>query len=287
MELRQLTTEYEREAFSRCVEEARATRGLRFRETQRSRLGRAHLACGSLYALFENQGESDEKMIAGFRLHDLATLPQSFPKPDLSHSPARFVLEGGELWSLSRGAGRVARVAAGAIVGIRQARAMVIYAIGKPLDITQSYADLGFVRVGKLIEWPFAETVEKGKIWVQGMVIEGENLENWVRSGYEAVFQTSENCRAVRFENPFRHEPQPSSAVLRMLITAWSTLPSIGRRLSSSKPSRSLRRRRTIRRISALPTEEPALPRARRSRMRWRNSRAARTAGLLRRDWRR
>src|SRR5216683_1261814 len=170
MELRQLTTEYEREAFSRCVEEARATRGLRFRETQRSQLGRAHLAFGSLYALFENQGESAEKMIAGFRLHDLATLPQSFPKPDLSHYPARFVLEGGELWSLSRGAGRVARVAAGAIVGIRQAR---------------------------------------------GMVIEGENLENWVRSGYEAVFQTSENCRAVRFENPFPHEPQPSSAVLR------------------------------------------------------------------------
>ena len=68
MELRQLTTEYEREAFSRCVEEARATRGLRFRETQRSQLGRAHLAFGSLYALFENQGESAEKMIAGFRL---------------------------------------------------------------------------------------------------------------------------------------------------------------------------------------------------------------------------
>lgn len=215
MELRQLTTEYEREAFARCVEEARATRGLRFRETQRSQLGRAHLAFGSLYALFENQGESAEKMIAGFRLHDLATLPQSFAKPDLSHYPPRLVLEGGELWSLSRGAGRVARVAAGAIVGIRQARAMVIYAIGKPLDITQSYVELGFVRVGKLIEWPFAETVDKGKIWVQGMVVEGENLEKWVRLGYEAVFQTSENCRAVRFENPFPHEPQPSSAVLR------------------------------------------------------------------------
>ena len=53
MELRQLTTEYEREAFSRCVEEARATRGLRFRETMRSQLGRAHLTFGSLYALFE------------------------------------------------------------------------------------------------------------------------------------------------------------------------------------------------------------------------------------------
>jgi hypothetical protein len=215
MELRQLTTEYEREVFSRCVEEARATRGLRFRETQRSQLGRAHLAFGSLYALFENEGAPAEKMIAGFRVHDLATLPQSFAKPDVSHYPPRLVLEGGELWSLSRGAGRVARVAAVAVVGIRQARAMVIYAIGKPLDITQSYADLGFVRVGKLVEWPFAETVDRGKIWVQPMIVEGENLEKWVRSGYEAVFQTSENCRAVRFENPFPQQPQPSTMVLR------------------------------------------------------------------------
>ena len=215
MELRQLTTEDEREVFSRCVEEARATRGLRFRETMRSQLGRAHLTFGSIYALFEDEGEPAEKMIAGFRLHDLATLPQSFAKTDLSHYPPRLVLEGGELWSLSRGAGRVARVAAGAIVGIRQARAMVIYAIGRPLDITQSYADLGFIKVGKLIEWPFAETVDKGKIWVQGMVVEGENLEKWVRAGYEALFQISENCRAVRFANPFPQQPQSSPVLLR------------------------------------------------------------------------
>lgn len=215
MELRQLTTEHERQIFARCLEEARATRGNRFREPPHSRLGSAHLAFGTLYALFENEGEPAERMMSGFRVHDLATLPQSFPKPDVSHIPLRSILEWGELWSLSRGAGRIARVAVGAVVGLRQARAVVIYAIAKPIDITKDYEPLGFVKVGKPILWPYAETVDKGEIWVQGMVNEGEGLGQWVRSGYEMLFGASERRCTVRFENPFPQRSQPSPVVLR------------------------------------------------------------------------
>ena len=56
MELRQLVTNNEREIFAACLEEARATRGLGFREKATSQVGRAHLMFGNLYALFEQEG---------------------------------------------------------------------------------------------------------------------------------------------------------------------------------------------------------------------------------------
>src|SRR5437660_307585 len=101
MELRQMVTDREREVFTRCLAEARTTRGIGFHETARSRIGKAHLQLGDLYALFEGENEPLEQMKAGFAMHDLATLPQSYPKPDLTHLPPESVLEGGELWSLS------------------------------------------------------------------------------------------------------------------------------------------------------------------------------------------
>lgn len=94
MELRQLTAENERRIFAKCPEEARATRKSGFRECARSQLGRAHLALGNLYALYECETDPPERMLAGFILHDLATLPQSYPKPDVSHLPSHSVLEG-------------------------------------------------------------------------------------------------------------------------------------------------------------------------------------------------
>ena len=215
MELRELTTEHERDIFARCVEEARATRGNRFKETARSQLGRAHLAFATLYALFENESDPAEKMIAGFRIHDLATLPQSFPRPDMSHLPAQFTFEGGELWSLSSGAGGVAMTTVGAMLGIRQARAMLIYGIAKPVDLCARWEGYGYVRIGKPILWPFAETVDHGKIWVQPMIVEGENLERYVRAGYELLFGMSKERRAVRFENPLPMRVRPSAAAIR------------------------------------------------------------------------
>jgi hypothetical protein len=71
MELRQLTTDRERQSFAKCLAEARSTRGAGFRETARSRLGKAHLAFGYLYALFEDEGDPPERMLAGFGMHDL------------------------------------------------------------------------------------------------------------------------------------------------------------------------------------------------------------------------
>jgi hypothetical protein len=201
MELRQLTTEDERQVFARCLAQARATRGIRFADTARSRLGKCHLAFGDLYALFESDGDPAEKMKAGFTMHDLATLPQSFPKPDLSHLAPRSVLEGGEFWSLSTGAGKVVRRAAGAMVGILQAQVLLIYPIASPVDLTPPYTQMRFVKACDPVVWPFVETLEGKEIVVQPMILEGEPLREWVRSAFELIFKPRDDRYLLRFES--------------------------------------------------------------------------------------
>lgn len=213
MELRQLSTDREREIFHRYLIKARATNGLGFRETASSQLGRAHLLLGNLYALFEQAGDPAEQMVAGFILHDLATFPQSYPKPDVSHLPAQCVIEGGELWSLSRGAGRVARAIGAAVAGILQAKAILLYAICRPTDLTPSYRPLGFVDACEAVVWPYAETLDGGEIWVQPLILEGERLEKYVRSGFDFLFRASRDTVAFRFDNPFAAPPPKQETI--------------------------------------------------------------------------
>src|SRR5438105_3581642 len=143
MELRQLTSNDEREAFAEGLAQARAKHA-GFKEIARSRLTDSLLTFGKPYALFEDDDGSD-RMVAGFVVHDLSTLPQSFRQPDVSHLPARSVIEGGELWSLSPGAGHILRRVAPAVTGLLQARAVLLYPVVKPVDLTIYYAEYGFV----------------------------------------------------------------------------------------------------------------------------------------------
>jgi len=122
MELRLLTNETERRIFAARTEQIRAKHGVGFKERPRSRLARIHLTFGNLYALFENDDEPAEKMIAGLVMHDLEMFPQTCPRPDLSHLPPRSVLEVSELWSRAIGAGALARCGAAILAGLLDAR---------------------------------------------------------------------------------------------------------------------------------------------------------------------
>jgi hypothetical protein len=201
MELRQLTTDHERQIFANCLAEARATRGIGFRETSRSVLGRAHMQFGNLYALFETEGAATEQMAGGFVAHNLATFPQSYPKPDLSHFPPRYVIEGGELWSLSRGTGRIAHHVAAALVGLLQAKAVIVYPIIDPVDLATPHLQLGFVPASERVKWPFAETIDGHEIWVQPLILEGERLEEYIGAGFEFLFHANAGERPMlRFD---------------------------------------------------------------------------------------
>jgi hypothetical protein len=210
MKLCQLTTQKEREIFGKCLSEARATHGLGYRDTKRSRLSHAHLAVADLYALYENDDDPVEKMISGFRLNDLATLPQSLPRPDMSHLPPSSVLEGGELWSLSKGAGRIASCAVGGMVGLRQAKAVLIQAVAKPMDLTGFWHQQHFVDACEPVVWPFAETLDGGELWVQPMTLEGERLALWVREGFDLFFRTHNTDCLLRFasQKPLKASPE-------------------------------------------------------------------------------
>jgi hypothetical protein len=222
MELRQLTAENERRIFAKCLEEARATRKSGFRECARSQLGRAHLALGNLYALYERETDPPERMLAGFILHDLATLPQSYPKPDVSHLPSHSVLEGGELWSLSPGAGRVARYAGAAVAGLLQAKAVLLYSLLKPIDLTASYAQLGFVNACEPVIWPYVETLDGGEVWIQPLILEGARLEAYIRAGFEYLFRVSGERKVLKLNVDFPARPEGTALRTENVIKASS-----------------------------------------------------------------
>lgn len=160
-------------------------------------IGNAHIQFGNLYALFEEENAPAEQMVGGFISHDLATLPPSYHKPDVSHLPPRYVIEGGELWSLSRGAGRIAHHVAAAVVGLLQARAVIVYPIIDPVDLSTPHLKLGFVQASERIKWPFAETMDGREIWVQPLILEGAALERYIGAGFDFLFHSNAGTRPM------------------------------------------------------------------------------------------
>jgi hypothetical protein len=210
MELRQLHTNEERTVFATKLAAARSTRGFGFRETAYSEVGNVHIRFGSLYALFESESDPTEKMVGGFILHHLAALPQSFPKPDLTHVPPSQVIEAGELWSLSKGLAKLAAGATAAICSLRQARAILVYPILRPLNLALPYSQFGFVNGSDPVKWPYAEANDGGDVWVQPMVLEGAALDRYLAMG-EALF-SSKAPTGLRFADELRKAPcSPSS----------------------------------------------------------------------------
>ncbi len=198
MELRLIVSESEKRTFAERMAQARTTRNGGFRETPCSNMGRIHLQFGQLYGLFDDAGPYPDQMIAGLIIHDLASFALSYPKPDFSHYQPERVFEVGELWSLAKGLGAFLLQRGGLILaGLRQAQAVVGYAIVEPWNLTRLYR--GLVPVGEPIEWPYVTTLEGGKIFCQAMVAEGEHLRRYVEKAFAVGFETYDNHRRIRF----------------------------------------------------------------------------------------
>ena len=200
MELRLLESETERAAFEHSLTEARATKGSGFMEKRRSRLGRVHMAFADLWAVYDETSSTPDRMLAGFAMHSLDLFSQSYPKPDLTHVEPAKVFEVGELWALSLGAGAAARHGGFIVLGLQSASTLLIYPIAKPWDLTGNYPD--YRAVDSPIEWPFAETLDAQKIYVQPMLLDGQNLHRRISAAMGAGFDADEGNRTLRFENP-------------------------------------------------------------------------------------
>lgn len=200
MELRMLTTEAERRTFARRLSEVRIMRGAGFSETRRSVIGEVHLAFGNLYGLYDETNLMSE-MIGGFAMHDLAMFSQSYAKPDLTHLPPETVFECGELWAVAAGAGPLLRNAGIILAGLLKAKAALVYPIFRPWNLSGGYKY--FVRTGEPIEWPYARTLDGGKIYVQAMVLEGDALSAAVAEAGQYGFEMLDGGKRLRFNTPF------------------------------------------------------------------------------------
>ncbi|MGH7948799.1 MAG: hypothetical protein ACREQF_06220, partial [Candidatus Binataceae bacterium] len=170
-------------------------------------VGEVHLRYGQLYALFDETSETPSEMLGGFAMHDLGRFPQSYPKPDLTHLTPRSVIEYGELWSRAKGAGRLAQRGALVLSGLLQAQALLVYPICKPWDLTGGYNGV-FEPTCDPVAWPYARTLGGETVWVQPMVLSGARLQQAVRIGWQMGFETADEHRRIRFDNPFKLSPR-------------------------------------------------------------------------------
>ncbi|HVB80989.1 MAG TPA: hypothetical protein VNE82_13710 [Candidatus Binataceae bacterium] len=184
---------------------ARAGKGLGFGETPQSALGEIHLNYGEVCGLYNEDGPEPDEMLAGFVIHDLARFPQSYPRPDLTHLPAGGVYECGELWALAPGAARLARHAGFILAGLRKAKAILVYPLLRPRDLSGSYKT--FSRAGEPIRWPYLKTLDGNEVWVQAMVLEGLALEMTVNIATALSFEAFDG-QTLRFRNPFPIAPK-------------------------------------------------------------------------------
>ena len=77
---------------------------------------------------------------------------------------------------------------------------MLVYPIFKPWNLSGSYKN--FVRAGEPIEWPYARTLDGGKIYVQAMVLEGEALAAGIAS-QTLRLRIARGTKGLRFDAPF------------------------------------------------------------------------------------
>lgn len=198
MELRLLGTDGERNTYRAGMLQARATKGGKFRETARSRVSEIQLTFARLYGIFD-EAEPD-RLLGGFSIHCLNEFSQSFPIPNLTHLHPSGVYEAGQLWALSHEAALALRKGSMILLGLLQAQALLIYPLIIPRDISQFYRV--FKRVGPPFELPFAETVTGDTVYMQAMLLEGDELRRQVELASRDGFETRRNHGVLRFHAP-------------------------------------------------------------------------------------
>jgi beta-phosphoglucomutase-like phosphatase (HAD superfamily) len=181
MELRALDTPEQRGIFGERLARARASVGMRFKEKSRSQLARIQLMFADLYALYQDEEEPADAMIAGLAMHDLEMFPQTCPRPDLSHLQPSSIIEMSDFWSLSPGAGSLVWCGAAVAASRTQPRAALVYMVVGDHDRTSAYLTAGFVKAGEPFPYPYLETLDGADVLVQALVLEGDAMQRLIK----------------------------------------------------------------------------------------------------------
>jgi len=218
MEVRLLTTSFQRQVFGERLRQARDEQLTHFTDVTNGQVdNRARLAASELYGLFADSRSPAENMLAGMAIHDLKMFPRTCPGPDLSRWPERAVFECSDHWSLARGAGVKMWCGAAIQIARRNPRAVLAYlAIGMS-DHMGFYRAMGFVPFGRPVQFTYLKTAE-GFPWVQPVILRGEALEKLVAASSQLPFETDDEFATLRFKERLRLRP---FAVPSARQTAW------------------------------------------------------------------
>ena len=143
---------------------------------------------------------------------------QSYPKPDLTHLPPESVIEGGELWTTTAGAGPVLRNAGVILGGVLKAKALLVYPIFKPWNLSCGFKY--YERVGEPIEWPYIRTLGGEKMYVQAMVLQGEALSAALADVGQYGFEVLDGGKRLRFNTPLSLSRRRLDERVRAMVKA-------------------------------------------------------------------
>jgi hypothetical protein len=224
VELRLLKTDLDRDRFRASMMKAREVRGAKFRESAKSLVSEIQLAFARLYAVVD--GEKPNHLLGGFSIHCLNEFSQSFPMPNLTHLSPNSVYEAGQLWAFSHDAAQALRKASMILLGLLQAQALLIYPVIIPRDVSSLYRI--FKRVSPPFELPFAETVKGEKMYMQAMLLEGDDLRQQVAMASRDGFETRDGHALIRFEVQNIYADGGISHESRLQLVTDGAEPAIG-----------------------------------------------------------
>ena len=223
MEVRLLTTSYQRRIFVEFLGQARDEQLTHFTDVSNGRVdNRARLAASELYGLFADSGSPAENMIAGMAIHDLEMFPRTCPGPDLSHWPERAVFECSDHWSLAPGAGMKIWCGAAIQIARRNPRAVLAYLAVGMSDHWGFYRAMGFVPFGRPVQFTYLKSAA-GFPWVQPVILRGEALEKLVAASSQLPFETDDEFATLRFQPGLRLRPFTVPSARQMAWDAQTT----------------------------------------------------------------
>jgi len=227
MEVRLLTTSYQRQVFVERLRQARDEQLTHFTDVIDGQVdNRARLTASELYGLFPDSGSPAENMLAGMAIHDLEMFPRTCSGPDLSHWPERAVFECSDHWSLTPGAGMKIWCGAAIQIARRNPRAVLAYLAVDMSDHFGFYRAMGFVPFGRPVQFTYLKSAA-GFPWVQPVILRGEALEKLVAASSQLPFETDDEFATLRFKQGLRLRPFTVPSARQM---AWEvqTSPAYG-----------------------------------------------------------
>ena len=202
MELRRLSAASEFGEFRKGLARSRQ-KTLHFKETASSKVAEIHLRFGQVYGLYDTMpsdgaGGGENPMVGGFTIHSLGDYTLTHAVSGLGHLAPNAVFEGAQLWSEHFDAALGLKLGFMLVAALYQARALVVYPVISPRDMSLLYKR--FERVGSPFAIPFVDTADGEQVWAQCMVLQGDDLRKAIYQACTRGITTHSRHASIHYE---------------------------------------------------------------------------------------